>query len=210
MKKILFTLFIINFGIINSQNNYNQFSLEAGYGYVSPLSGYSKENGSSFSGFKNFDFGLRYMFNETFGLKAGYANSQFESNRNNGFGSRFNTITLKGYLNLAHVLDFGRTFDDTLGLLFHSGVGYSTMSSNIETGQDQVYSFIGGITPQYKLSDRIAFYIDFSYYYNTSHDFNYDGTKGTFTDEKFKTQMYTISLGLILSIGSNTSHADWY
>lgn len=210
MKNIFLIIISLFTFITNAQQNFNQFSVEAGYGYVSPISGFSKENGSSYSGFKNFDFGVRYMFNEVYGLKLSYANSQFESNRDKAFGSKFNTVNLQGYFNLANVLDFGRSFDDTLGLLFHTGVGYSTMSSKIFPGQDQVYSFIGGLTPQYKLSDRLAFYIDFSYYYNTSHDFNYDGTVGATNDTKFKTQMYTISFGLILSIGGNSSHADWY
>jgi len=167
--------------------------------------------GSSYSGLKSFDFGVRYMFNEKFGVKVGYLNNQFESNRNNGFGSKMNTITFNGYYNLANALDFKRSFSDNLGLLFHGGIGYSIMTSNFLTGDDQVYSFIGGLTPQYKLSDRFAFYIDFTFFYNTSHDFDYDGTDYTLLENsKFNTQMYTISLGLIFNIGSSRQHADWY
>jgi OOP family OmpA-OmpF porin len=117
---------------------------------------------------------------------------------------------LKGYYNLANALDFSRSFSDDLGVLLHGGAGYSIMSSNVLTGQDQVYSIIAGFTPQYRLSNRFAFYADFSFFYNLSHDFNYDGTLSTENDVKFKTQMYTISLGLIFNIGSNSQHADWY
>jgi OOP family OmpA-OmpF porin len=209
MKNIFLSLLFLLSTYNYSQQNFNQFSLEAGYGYVSPLNGFSEENGSSFSAFKNFDFGVRYMFNQTVGVKVGYSNSKFESNRNNSFGTKMNTINLQGYLNLAHLLNFKSNFSDNFGLLFHSGVGYSTMFSNLNPGQDQIYSFMGGLTPQYKLSDRIAFYIDFSYFYNTSHDFYYDGMLNT-NDKKFNTQMYTISLGLIFNLGGNSSHADWY
>lgn len=210
MNKYFNLLILLSFFVTNAQRNFNQFSIETGYGFVSPLSETPDTYGSSYSGFKNFDFGVRYMFNEQYGVKVGYLNSQFESNRNNGFGSKLNTFTFQGYYNLANALDFKRSFSDNLGLLVHGGAGYSTMTSSILTGQDQVYSFIAGFTPQYKLSNRFAFYVDFSFYHNTSHDFNYDGTDGTLNNLKFKTQMYTLSLGLIFNIGSNSQHADWY
>jgi|694.fasta_scaffold01809_2 OOP family OmpA-OmpF porin len=210
MNKFFYVLIFLSFFVANAQRNFNQFSIEAGYGFVSPLSEVPDTYGASYSGLKNFDFGVRFMFNEQFGIKASYFNSLFESNRNNGFGSKINAFALKGYYNLANALDFSRSFSDDLGVLLHGGAGYSIMSSNVLTGQDQVYSIIAGFTPQYRLSNRFAFYADFSFFYNLSHDFNYDGTLSTENDVKFKTQMYTISLGLIFNIGSNSQHADWY
>lgn len=207
----LFLFFVLSFVSISfSQSNFNQLSIEAGYGYNSPITGFSKENGTSFSGFRNFDIGLRFMFDEEFGIKAGFISSKFETNSNDVFGTNFNTISMQGYYNLAKVLDFSNLFDDSLGLLFHAGLGYSILTSKVNIGNDQVYSFIAGLTPQYKLSNRLAFYIDFAYYYNTSHDFNYDGTIGLVDGKKFNTQMYTVSAGLILSIGGSKTHADWY
>ena len=43
MKNIFLSLFFLLSTYSYSQQNFNQFSLEAGYGFVSPLNGFSEE-----------------------------------------------------------------------------------------------------------------------------------------------------------------------
>jgi OOP family OmpA-OmpF porin len=74
--KFLFVLLLVS-SLSFAQYRFNQFSLEAGAGYVLAGNHYNDTYDSNFSGFRHVDLGVRYMINENYGVRLTYANDRF-------------------------------------------------------------------------------------------------------------------------------------
>jgi len=193
-----------------AQSNYNKFSLEFGSGYTSPVQPYLSEYDSNFSSFNHLNIGARYMFSEKFGVRLEYVNDRFVCASDAAVGTYFNRFGAQLVYNLGKDLDLLYFTDETFGLLTHAGFGYSrsTLKSLHET--EQIGSVIIGISPQYKLNDRSALFLDLSSVFNFKQHYRYDGSLISPDFVPTVGTHYNISLGIILYIGENRLHNDWY
>ena len=66
----------------------------------------------------------------------------------------------------------------------------------------------GGVTPQIRLSNRIALLLDASLYLNARQNRSYD-TKSVATRRVFKGAHLTTTIGLNIALGKEDKHADW-
>ena len=199
---------------LNAQEkNYNQWSVEveAGVHKVGNkfASGYYEDTPSLWGA----GLGLRYMFNEKFGAKLdfGYANIQ-DGKNSLPFETNYYRTSLQGVVNLGNILDF-KSWTNTFGLLAHAGGGYSAHKpkSPIDFNKsDQMLNFIVGITPQIKLSDRIALTGDLSLMDHVRQSVTWDGTQDVSAFRGFYGVMVNANVGLTFYLGKKAVHADWY
>lgn len=227
MKKISFLLSVIGLGVfVNAQettestnhNNYNKWSIEAQAGAnkaISPFTdGYYNETPS----FYNANFGVRYMFNNKFGLKlsGGYDRLK-EGEGSEHFRSNFYRVDLSGVANLGRIMDF-ETWTNTIGLLAHGGVGYGFMNNDATKGESSglfddntemgLISF--GLTPQVKLTDRLVLTGDLSYTKTMRQKTTWDGqSSDPIANRGFDGSLWNATLGLTFYLGKNQKHADW-
>lgn len=181
-------------------NRFDQISLEAEYGL-----NYSRN--PSQSDFKHWGIGIRYMFNEYWGVKLDYANDRFsDDNGKKGTGSLYYRLSAQAVYNIGRALNFNELTNGNFNLLLHSGVGYSHLNVYERENSDNIGNFIIGGTLQYYISDRFALTGDVSGILNFSQQNRFDSSHARDT---FTGKMLNASIGLTYYFGKNKNTADW-
>ena len=221
MKKItLLTLILAAFSLSSFaqeglNQDYNKFSIDLGLGVAKASSPITV--GIPFDTKLQdlaFEAGARYMFNDKFGLKvSGLYFESTNSGRNAAFDvdTEFFRANLEGVANLGNILGF-REFTQRFNLLFHAGAGMSHISlpgnAVLANESETLLNFMGGITPQVKLSDRFALNLDLSVIGNLGQDLTFDGRQNI-QSRNFDGMVVSATAGLSIYLGSNEKHADW-
>lgn len=192
----------------NSSNNYNKWSIEFAGGVNKPQKpfseGYFTSTPSPWVG----DLGVRYMFNNKFGLKADFGYNSFTDKSNSlNFDSKYYRVDLQAVANLGRIMNF-ETWTNTIGLLGHAGFGYAQLRNDSYRGADEMGNFIAGVTGQIRLSNRIALTGDFSTIFNTSQDHSFDGAYLP-ENRGYSGLIFNGTVGLNIYLGKNAKHADW-
>lgn len=213
MKKIVMTLALALAltGVhaqTESNNNFNKWSIDLGAGFNKPQrpfnNGYTTNTVSPWTG----DLGVRYMFNNKFGLKADFGYNSFTAKGSSiDFDSKYYRLDLQAVANLGRIMNF-ETWTKTIGLLGHAGFGYGQLRSDNFKKADEVGNFIAGVTGQIRLSDRIALTGDFSTILNATQDHTFDGAYVA-QNRGFSGLIFNGTVGLNVYLGKNTKHADW-
>lgn len=190
------------------ENNYNKWSVELAGGLNKPMrpmsAGYRTAVASAYVA----DLGVRYMFNNKFGLKADFGYNSFKEGENSlGFDSQYYRADLQGVANLGRIMSF-ETWTNTLGLLGHAGFGLGFGESDKFSGTDRMGNFIAGVTGQIKLSNRIALTGDFTTILNAKQNRTFDGAS-SIGSPGFGGVLFNGTVGLTVYLGSNEKHADW-
>jgi OOP family OmpA-OmpF porin len=154
------------------------------------------------------DFGVRYMFNNKFGLKADFGYNSFEGKNNSAdFDTKYYRADIQAVANLGRIMNF-ETWTNTLGLLGHAGFGLAQLEDQNSALKDRMGNFMAGITGQIKLSNRIALTGDFSTILNAAQDVAFDGASAR-NARGFSGILFNGTVGLTVYLGKNEKHADW-
>lgn len=210
VKGLFVFVFILTSLLVQSQERFNQFSIEASTGYTSPISPYLKNYKSNFSGVTHINFGIRYMINENFGLRAEYANDRFENDPGGKIGTYFNRFGAQGVYNVGKIIGLPYLASENIGLLVHGGVGYTSSKPIGAVYYERIGSAILGITPQLKITNRISFFTDFSIVNNFKQHYRFDGSLISPDYKPVVGSHYNITFGVMFYFGNNNYHADWY
>ncbi|NGY36620.1 OmpA family protein [Flavobacterium sp. XN-5] len=217
MKKGILTLvFAAAFSTISAQTEpvqtinpeFNKWSVELAGGLNKPMrpmtAGYRTAVTSAYVA----DLGVRYMFNNKFGLKADFGYNSFKEGENSiGFDSKYYRADLQAVANLGRIMNF-ETWTNTLGLLGHAGFGLGFGEAENSTGTDKMGNFMAGVTGQIKLSNRIALTGDFTTILNAKQNRTFDGASNVRTPG-FAGVLFNGTVGLTVYLGKNEKHADW-
>lgn len=213
MKRIpqICVLFFLMLASANAQTILNKLSVEGGVGYSGAMQPYLTRYNSNFSGFTHFDLGVRYMFNEYYGIKASFASDRFENDPSGKIGTDFQRYSVEGVVNVGKLFDLTYRTRDNFGLLAHAGFGFATLKPFSATEAEHVAPISIGLTPQYRLSNKVALYSDFTLFSNVKQEYRFDGS---LIQAPYKTptigHYYNFSLGLIFYLGEGKYHSDWY
>ncbi|MDI5897979.1 OmpA family protein [Flavobacterium yafengii] len=219
MKKIILTLVFAsamttlsaqteNVESASTGTEFNKWSVELAGGLNKPMrpmtAGYRTAVTSAYVA----DLGVRYMFNNKFGLKADFGYNSFKEGENSiGFDSKYYRADLQAVANLGRIMSF-ETWTNTLGLLGHAGFGLGFGESDNFSGTDRMGNFIAGVTGQIKLSNRIALTGDFTTILNAKQNRTFDGAS-TIGSPGFGGVLFNGTVGLTVYLGKNEKHADW-
>jgi OOP family OmpA-OmpF porin len=211
MKKIFLGALLFCFSIQANAQDFNKWSLDFGVGVheiINPISsGY--ETGALSLG--QASLGVRYMFNEKFGLSLGVGYNEFQEGNNSlPFRSNYYRTSLEGVVNAGNLLKFS-SWTKRLNLLFHGGLGYSNLRtiSPIDSGSGEpLLNFIVGFTPQFKLSNRISLFLDASAIFHDYQNITYDGAPNT-GEREINASLFNTSIGVNISLGKHKENADF-
>lgn len=199
---------------------FNRWSLELNVGQNKPVrpfsEGYysSKSNNFFNTDLQHYDFGVRYMFSNVFGLKLDVAYDAFSNQKNSGsldFDSEQYRIGIQGVANIGRMLRF-ETFTQRFGLLAHAGIQVSQFTPKEGINKDKSEKdggIIIGLTPQFRLTKWLVLTGDFSALSNVRQHYNWDGTFSA-KDNNLSGFLYNTSLGFTFYFDKNQTHADWY
>ena len=218
MKKVLLTLvFAFALTTISAQNDtvvskttdFNQWSVELSGGFNKPqrpmTPGYYTTVVSPYT----VDLGIRYMFNNKFGLKGDFGYNSFtEEEGSMPFDTKYYRADLQGVANLGRIMSF-ETWTNTFGLLAHAGFGLSFLERKEPTYvKDRMGNFMVGVTGQIKLSDRIVLTGDFTTITNAKQGVAFDGSSPN-NIAGFNGSLFTGTAGITVYLGKKAKHADW-
>lgn len=212
MNKIFFTALLLCVCLLtNAQKNNNQkfdnWSIDLGAGIHQAGSTLSPGYSPALLGQGN--LGIRYMFNNRFGLRLdlGY-NSFQDADGSIPFKSNYYRASLEGVVNAGNILNF-HTWTNRFNLLMHGGVGAASLNITEPTdnGGDIMFALNFGLTPQYKLTNRMSIFLDFSSLIHFYQDDNFDGGANTAVRES-NISLFNTSLGLSFALGKNKQLAD--
>jgi OOP family OmpA-OmpF porin len=207
--------------------NYKRWSISANGGFNAPVgpftTGYysATVNYLTDPNFNHLDFNIRKMLNTKFGLMWVVAYDKFSSAGNSiPFNNRMFSTSLQGVINIHRALHW-EEFTNNFGLQMHFGPGLTFLEAQEirpvtstympkKFAFDNIYSVISGATVLIKVSDRLAFNIDYTMSKNFSHHLNLDGRTKVNLESNRTGIVHTASAGATLYLGKKGKHADWY
>ncbi|MBE9490621.1 MAG: hypothetical protein IMY67_10035 [Bacteroidetes bacterium] len=213
MKKL--ALIVLCFSTIvayTQEKKYNQFSIETSYGLNHPLT--PKDNSGFdvglFSEFKHFDIGGRYMINQMYGAKLSYAYDRFQYKNTSELAVTYHRISAEVVFNMAKVFNISFNKARTFQIQTHTGFGITLAQPKSIDNYERIGNFIIGLTPQVKITDRLAITTDLSYIVSFKQHYDYGGI---LIDPEYKGtsgSFINATIGLQVSLGEKKYHADWY
>ncbi len=217
MKKIILTfIFASAMTTLSAQteteksttSDFNKWSIEVSGGFNKtqrPMTaGYSTATPSPYVA----DLGVRYMFNNKFGLKADFGYNSFQGKNNTiDFDTKYYRADIQAVANLGRIMSF-ENWTNTIGLLGHAGFGLAQLEDQNSAVKDRMGNFMAGVTGQIRLSNRIALTGDFTTILNASQNYAFDAAS-TSGARGFSGILFNGTVGLTVYLGSNTKHADW-
>jgi hypothetical protein len=212
MNKLLIALgFLCVLSNTRAQSEkFNAFSLETGFGATIPLSPKDNISRTKFTGLSQFNIGGRYMFTKSLGIKGSYQFDGFRSKEMSNVGIDYHTLRLEGVYNVGRLLNLPQRVYENFGLLTHAGVGYSRGKPVGENFSEQTANLQWGLTPLFKLNNTIALYGDLTYVFNFKQHYAYDGSLLNPTFDSVTGRYITMGIGVMIYIGEENRHADWY
>ncbi len=216
MKKIILSAALLLCGSAFAQKDtsYNKLSIDLGVGACNVMSpNFTKGYNQNLFDPLSVRVGARYMFNNIFGAAwvLGYDNIS-SSKKSIDFQTSNISSSLQAYASLTNLFNFSE-FTDKFGLLIHIGAGLSTMNGKVNNikVRDNVISFIGGITPQYKLNNNLSINLDLGFNLNLKQQVSFDLASRTNTAGLSNNFGYATVGVSYYGIGKNKSktHADW-
>jgi outer membrane protein OmpA-like peptidoglycan-associated protein len=218
MKKIILTLvFASAFATLSAQTEpvkkinpeFNKWSVEVAGGFNKPMRPMSAGTRTAVVSPYVADLGVRYMFNNKFGIKADFGYNSFTNGDDSkSFDSKYYRADLQAVANLGRIMNF-ETWTNTIGLLAHTGFGLSFLEREDPTYvKDRMGNFMAGVTGQIKLSDRIALTGDFTTILNAKQNVAFDGGSAI-GSPGFGGVLFNGTVGVTVYLGKNAKHADW-
>ena len=159
----------------------------------------------------HFDVGVRYMFNEKVNAKVFYKIDNFVNDPGGKVGIRYNTFGVSGIYNLGKHIGLTYLTRDKVGINLHvdGGISYAYLKTSSYVREKVGVGSIG-ITPMYRVSNKVALNTDLTYNYTLKQHYGFDGV---LLYPSFKGQngsFYNFTVGLIYYIGENKYHSNWY
>ncbi|MET0758994.1 MAG: outer membrane beta-barrel protein, partial [Flavobacterium sp.] len=139
----------------NLGKEFNQWSVDINAGVNKPTTPFAQGYYTSSPSLFHADLGVRYMFNNKFGIKADFGYDQLKNHDDSlEFDGQYYRTSLQGVLNIGRLLNF-EDWTQRLNLQAHAGPGYSFMKNDAYEGNDNMANFMLGLTGQIKLTERI-------------------------------------------------------
>jgi OOP family OmpA-OmpF porin len=210
MKKTIFITSILATSLSFSQekNTANKFSIDFNFGLNKPTSSFTSGYTSKFN-LNHTDLGIRYMLNTKCGIKLDVGLDNFNSTLTNyNYNTNYLRFSLQGIMNIGSIIGFN---DSKFGLLLHAGSGFGSLGDDkigVGKGIDDMINVIIGITPQYRISNKISLNLDFSYIANIYQNYKFD-YKSLNTTRGFDGNFINASVGFSIYLGKNEKHFDW-
>ncbi|MHB0754527.1 OmpA family protein [Polaribacter sp. M15] len=207
MKKIYFGVLFTLVSLFTSAQEFSPWSVDLGAGIHRLGSTISAGRSASILGQGN--FGVRYMFNERFGVRLDLGYNSFSESAGTPFKSNYYRASIESVINIGNILHFN-SWTDRFNVLGHAGIGAASLNVTepSDNGGDFMIPISFGLTPQYKLSERIGLFLDFSSFIHFGQDDNVDGGANTAVRES-NISFFNTSIGVNIALGKNKKLADF-
>jgi OOP family OmpA-OmpF porin len=186
------------------------WSIDLGVGAHKPVRPFSDGAYTNTPSQFQMNAGVRYMFNNRFGLKAEFGYNNFEGDKNSTeFSTDYYRLTLEGVMNVGNMLGL-RQISQRFGLLLHGGFGISALDiEEAPGGLHEMANFQVGLTPQFRLTNNLVVFGDLSFITHARQEYTFDGIRRTDVDRGFDGSLVNASIGITLYLGNGDVPADF-
>ena len=214
--KNLFCILAVLFSVQVNSQSMNKSSIGfniGGHDGMSKTNHYTRLNQLN-----HYELNYRYMMNNRFGLKfdAGFDNFQFVDDHPATNALRFSIQPTFNLTDLLHMNNFTTRW----GILLHMGAGYAAMWNkevrgpneilNLKEGSvDEILQGIIGLTPQFKLNERLSINGDIAFMGNIRQNYGFDFESAPIQGGGFSGYYATATIGFSYYIGKSKNNADW-
>jgi OmpA-OmpF porin, OOP family len=214
--KNLFCILAVLFSVQVNSQSMNKSSIGfniGGHDGMSKTNHYTRLNQLN-----HYELNYRYMMNNRFGLKfdAGFDNFQFIDDHPTTNALRFSIQPTFNLTDLLHMNNFSTRW----GILLHMGAGYAAMWNkevrgpneilNLKEGSvDEMLQGIIGLTPQFKLNERLSINGDIAFMGNIRQNYGFDFESAPIQGGGFSGYYATATIGFSYYIGKSKNNADW-
>ena len=214
--KNLFCILAVLFSVQVNSQSMNKSSIGfniGGHDGMSKTNHYTRLNQLN-----HYELNYRYMMNNRFGLKfdAGFDNFQFVDDHPATSALRFSIQPTFNLTDLLHMNNFSTRW----GILLHMGAGYAAMWNkevrgpneilNLKEGSvDEMLQGIIGLTPQFKLNERLSINGDIAFMGNIRQNYGFDFESAPIQGGGFSGYYATATIGFSYYIGKSKNNADW-
>lgn len=201
----------------------NRFSIDANIGLTKVLYPYSPDFKTKALNPFCTSLGGRFMLNDYFGIKGEFSYNLFTFTKDNPapadtglvFQSSYYRTSIIGVTNLRNLLNF-TSKTDRWGLLLHTGAGFSILQSDKtlfhadwkNDFSDIMINLVIGLSPQYKINERLAVNLDFLMISHFFQTFTFDMNSSS-KRPGFDGIVFNLSGGISYYIGKHQQHFDW-
>jgi len=146
MKKIYLGAVFTIMSLLTNAQGYSPWSIDLGAGIHRLGSTISPGYNASILGQGN--FGVRYMFNERFGMRLDLGYNSFSESAGNPFTSNYYRASIEGVVNVGNILKFD-SWTNRFNILGHAGLGAASLNVTepIDNGGDFMIALNFGLTP---------------------------------------------------------------
>lgn len=193
-------IIVILLTVTFSQFSNGQYFAEVNYG----LNGSISPTTNTFS---HAAVGFGYMDkNSPLGVKLDLGIDQFRTTvAGKEIGSDLYRFSLQAIGDVSNLIN-ERSYYNKFNVLFHTGMGY-TYATPISTTKtkDHIINVIMGLTPKYKLTDKLSLTFDASLIFNVgqSYQFDVDYSAPNTTSKSFTATTYNAGIGILYSFNGN-------
>ncbi len=207
MKKIYFGVLFTLVSLLSNAQEFSPWSVDLGAGIHRLGSTISAGRNAAILGQGN--FGVRYMFNERFGVRLDLGYNSFSESAGIPFKSNYYRASIESVINVGNILHFD-SWTERFNILGHAGLGAASLNVTepADNGGDFMIPLSFGLTPQFKLSERIGLFLDFSSFIHFGQDDNVDGGANTAVRET-NISFFNTSIGVNIALGKNKKLADF-
>jgi OOP family OmpA-OmpF porin len=215
MNKLFFIFLFCSINLFSQNFGYDKVSIETGLGYSIPINNKSSDGSGQFASFSNINIGVRYMFNQKWGIKSDFSYDSFNYKDK---GSNHYRVNLAAYYNVGDFFDLNYISNQSVALYSHFGGGITYNNSHIKEvqigyipGWEKQINVTFGLSPRFRINDHISILTDWTNIIAMRQHFYYSGEEIVSGGKIGKIGFHmTFNLGISFSIGDNDDHADFY
>ena len=168
-------------------------SIEAGAGYLIPVSPDEGISSSDFAGFRNFYVGANYELTDLWGLRFTYANNSFQDKNDSSLGVTHHKLMAEGTFNIIEWIEMQR---NPFEVIAHAGAGLSFAKSKLTSGVDKMGSIQIGVMPLYRITNNFSIHFDATYVINLKQNYGYDGKQASADGSDVTGEYFNMNFGL--------------
>ncbi len=215
MNKISLTTIILFFSGLLFSQTYNRWSVSAAFGNHFGMK--PTTNKTRFYQPQSIQLGGRFMANQYIGVMLNLGYDFLDSEGNGVRNQHLVKTSLQGVINIGGICNFQRRVD-WFGILFHTGISATHLISPSDKradardplfkNVDDIFGLVVGLTPQFKLSNRLTLFFDYSFQMNFMQDMSYDFNTKIAKNARTG-YLSNLFVGLRVNLGKYKEHADW-
>lgn len=214
MKKILLIGSLITGTMVSAQMDFKKMAIDAEYGVNKA---YKRQGLANTVNFVHVGLGARYNVTNVFGFKLGLSFDQFTQgkNVNYDFKTSYTKVDFQGVAALGTLFNASQ-WTNKLQVLGHMGPGisFNTRKADsvlVSNRMDKQITWTTGITPMFKVSNKVSLWLDASFVLGLHGHWAYDMVTYTYNEalRGIDKAHVNLSLGASFYLGTGENHADW-